>query len=203
MKFSVPSPAWPAAGRHPAFTLAELLVGLGLSLILFASILAWMTSYERSRSLLDSQLRLQDRWRRVHALVAADLQESRLITGNPPMPCTEGSTVLAMQYSSSSPLLSDMIYRYYLVGASPAELWRCGPLSLDPTFGSTELAFLSSDGQGVLNVRVATGVQSISLDLTDPQRPTFRLALIDQFGYAYSNNSAVSSIAIRSRVIGD
>jgi len=83
------------------------------------------------------------------------------------------------------------------------ELWRCGPLSLDPVFGFSEAAYLVSDGASSLNVLVAKGVQSMSLDFSDPQRPVFQLTLVDEYGYSYSNNSTLSSLVLRSRVIGD
>lgn len=169
---------------NQGYTLVELLIAAVLGLTVLMAVLQVIDSHVRSRTVMEALMRLQDQWSRVQFLMNADIEEGRPVAaGVSSGLCSTGSTV----FTRERPEFSTRI-RYYVTGT---ELRRCGP-TIDR---DGQLVDVSSDAL------VVRGVSNLSVDLSDPQRPTFRFTLTDSSGTRYANSDKPSGETSRSRDI--
>lgn len=174
-----------------AFTLVEILLVAVTGLFVFAAVTTMIVSNVRTRYRLESLLRLQDQWTRLQFLLEQDIQEGRSMAATA-SGCASGKGTLVL--SLAVPLSLNPRIEYYLrpgSGRTGPELRRCGPM-------------VSRDGQLVdiaSDLLLLRGVSSFQMDLSDAQRPSFRLTLSGPGGVSYTNQSAPSGSQSRVREI--
>lgn len=171
------------------FSLVELLVSLGFSIVLLTAAVAALMAHFRYTATLEAQNRLQENWSRVNLLLETEIAEADTVAAGGPN-CDGAAASMTLNLRNADNTAGPGAQITYGVNAAD-ELVRCGPgVAADGT-----LLF----GGGTVPAVLAPNAV-LAVDTTNNRRPIYTLTLTDPAsGVSYANQ--VSAARARVRVI--